>query len=224
MKNTIWLVTLLLLVACSDRQSGDGGATSWQARFAKGDGEAMKELAAKGPAALPILEQLLQDQSETVVQSAAMTMGDLGDAAAPAVPALLDALGRFPGNPFLAQTLNGLKAEAVPAMVEVLKGSNPDQKAAVAKVLATVGEDGAPALLVLIGLLEGSEPDKVKEQAIAAVAAISVKTVDGDGLPALKALEAKGGELGTYAHNAIRRIEHAIEFAAKLAAEEAAGN
>lgn len=225
MKNTIWIVALLCLVACSERQSGGGGgaggsSASWQSRFAKGDSEAMKELAAKGPAALPILEQLLQDDSETVVQNAAMTMGDLGLAAAPAVPALLEAMGRFPGNPFVAQTLKELKTEAVPAMVKVLQGSNTDLKREVAKIVGATGVAGEPAIPALISILEGSDPDPVKLEAIGAVAAISVKVANGDALPILKQIKSSGGELATYAERAIRRVEHAIEYAAKLAAEK----
>lgn len=224
MKTSVWLLAALLLVACSERKPAVRDTAYWQGKYAKGDSEAMKALAAEGAKALPTLKALLQDQSVTVVQNAAMTMGDLGAVAAPAIPDLIQALGRFPDNPFLRQTLKGLGGEAVPAMVDALKTGSPEQRAAVANVLAGVGDAGEPALPVLISILESGGPDKVVEEAIAATAAISVKAVRGDALPALEALKAKGGDLGTYANNAIRRIEHAIKQAAKIAAENAAGN
>jgi len=218
MQKSVWLLAVLLLVACSDRVPEVKDAAYWQGKFAKGDSEAMKALSAEGAAALPTLQTLLQDESETVVQNAAMTLGDLGADAAPAIPALLDAMGRFPGNPFIAQTLKELKSAAVPAMIEVLKGDNAELKAQVAKVIGGVGTEGEPALPVLIDILEGNDPDPVKLEVIGAVAAISVKAVNGDALPTLKALKARGGELATYADRAIRRIEHKIELEAKIAA------
>ena len=220
--STMGFAALLLFAACGDSGPSLKDTAYWHAKLAKGDPDAIKELAAEGEAALPTLQTLLQDSNETVVQNAAMAMGELGSAAAPAVPALLDAMGRYPGNAYIAQTLEELKSAAVPAMVEVLEGSDPEMKRQVAKLVGGVGTDGLPALPALIAILGGDDPDPAKLEAIGATAAISVKAVNGDALPVLKSMQAKGGELAIYAGRAIKRIEHALEFAAKLAAEEAA--
>jgi HEAT repeat protein len=219
--SSVALTALLLLAACGEGSTTVKDTAYWRAKFAQGDSEAIKALGAEGAAALPTLEALLRDDSETVVQTAAMAMGDLGASAAPAVPALLDAMGRYPGNAFIAQTLKELKGAAVPAMVEVLQGSDPDMKKQVATIAATLGAAGEPALPALIAILNGGDPDPVKLEAIGAVAAISVKLVNGDALPVLAQMKAAGGELAIYAERAIKRIEHAIEYAAKLAAEKA---
>jgi len=227
MKKHAWipfpLVALLLLAACSDAAPVKKDQAYYRARFAKGDAEAMRELSALGVSALPTLTALLQDDSEIVVQSSAMVLGDLKAEAAPAVPALLDALQRFPTNHFLAQTLKELKGEAVPAMLVVLKGSAaPEFKKQVVKLVGGVGTAGEPAIPVLIGILESSAPDPLKLEAIGSVAAISVKCVLGDALPVLKKIKEGGGDLAKYADRAIRRIEHKIELEAKIAAERAA--
>jgi len=228
MKKHAWLAVavaaLLLFAACGDGGPSLKDTAYWQAKFAKGDPDAIKNLAAEGAAALPTLEALLQDPDELVVQNAAMAMGELGDVAAPAVPALLDAIGRYPGNPFLAQTLEELKGAAVPAMIEVLQGNDPAMKKQMATILVGVGEAGEIAIPALIAVIEGDDPDPVRLEAIGAVGALSVKAVNGDALPTLKALQEQGGELAIYAGRVIKRIEHAIEFAAKLEAEKAAGN
>ncbi len=222
--STLALAALLLLAACGDSSPSLKDTAYWQAKFAKGDPDAIQALAEEGAAALPTLRTLLQDENETVVQGAAMAMGEMGAEAAPAVPGLIAALRRFPGQPFVAQTLKELKEVAVPAMIEALEGDDPELKKQVAMLIRGTGAVHAPALPALIAILEGSDPDSVKLEAIPAVAAISVKLVSADALPILKRIKASGGENALYAGRAIDRIEHAIKFAAKLEAEKAAGN
>lgn len=135
-----------LLTACG----GDSGGTSvksagsYRERFAKGDGSAINELAAKGEAAVPTLVTLLGDNEEIVVQCAAMTLKKLDHVGPSAVGALFVALEKFPTNPNIVDAIKKHRKSAAGEIVRVIKTGSPEAKARAVKLINGIGWRGQP--------------------------------------------------------------------------------
>lgn len=214
------IACLFLVSACGNGEPGLDDTAYWRGRLATGDADAIDALVKKGPSALPLLETLLADTNRTVVATTALVVQQLGSMGETAAPALIAALRRFPDLPAVAQALKSMKGDAVPYLIQALEDNDPSIQRQAAKLLTGAGKVTTPALPALIRVLESERADDAfKGEAILAVASISVVGARGDALPALREIVQRGGDLATNANYAIRRIEHAIKQAAKVAAE-----
>ena len=214
-----------LLMACdsgsSSTSGGSSGGSDWEARFAKGDGEAVKILASKGTAAVPTLSKLLQNENQTVVQMAAMCLKKLGPDGKGAVSELVGALERFPDQPFVVQAIKtqALMDAAIPVIVGYLKTGSPTMQAQAAKLLNGTKADREAAIEPLLQIIQGSAPDATKIEAMGAIASIGV-AADARARPVLEVIQSQGGELGTYAQRSIKRLDSAQKMA-EIRREEA---
>ncbi len=207
----------------SSRKKGD-----WRTRFAAGEGQATKDLAAQGSAAVPTLITLLEDDDMLVVQMAAMTVKKLGKEGIGTMPALFAAFKRFPLNPYLPQAIKAQKEAALPEIVNALQAGDVEFQAHAAKLLNGLAGAGEPAVDALLVIVQGSAPNKTKIEVMGALASIGV-LADERARPVLQKVVDGGGELGKYAGRAIKRLDSAQNMARiraedAAAAEAAAGN
>jgi len=119
---------------------------------------AARALARIGPKAedVPRLAEALGNADGYVVAFAAWSLGNLGEAAQEAVPALARALSRDDTNAVVAAALARIgpaAAGAVGVLVEALKSENPDRRWRAARTLGRIGPAAEPAVPLLISAL-----------------------------------------------------------------------
>ncbi len=146
------LGALVLLPACSD--SGPHSLTDvsyWRVKFSHGEG--IETVVAQGAAATPLLTQLLGDTNEYTVQTAAMAVQQIGEPAAGTVPAMLDALSRFPKQAYVIEALKSMKGSAVSYLVPMLGDGNPETQMRAIVALNGIGSSAGPAIVPLVRLV-----------------------------------------------------------------------
>jgi hypothetical protein len=173
----------------------------------------------RGAAAAPLLSNLLRDPDETVVAAAAMSAGRLGEAGEACLPALFDALRRFPDQPSVIQTVRALPGKLEPFLVRWLEGSDLAEQKQAARLVLYTGAQNPGTLGPLMRILERDGPDDLKELAIGAIGTIGVPA--DPAIPLLESYVARGGELGTYAARTIKMIASAHKIQ-EIREEEAA--
>ena len=147
------------------------------------------------------MKTLLADRNSPYRLAAANALENLGQAAAPAVPELMDAMSGGDLVAFsAARTLSKLDA-AVPALVEALKSKDIALHRAAARILPAQGVLAAALLAIN---LEGADPALAEESAyILGEAGASAK----DAVPALARAAFSGGkDLKIAASNALVKI------------------
>jgi len=181
-----------------------------------------------GSEAIPALIQALEDSEPVVRQAACGALGRIGPQAEAAVPKLIrlfgdkfpdDGPGRFPTSDYAVSALGGIGAPAVPALVNILQGSDVDMRICAAEALRRMGpeaQDAVPSLEKLLG-------DKDRDVCwIAARALGGIGPAAKGAVPALlEAFEHKDngtrrvvaealGELGPSARKAVSVLEKAL--------------
>ena len=176
-------VALLLAAPACGRRGGTPSLEDvdhWRSAFSRGEG--MKDVAAQGTAAVPLLRRLIADTNEAIVQTAAMVAQQIGTPASDVVPALLDALNRFPGQPAVTEALKAMKASAVPYLVPMLSVSDAETVTRGVQLLNGIGEDAQSAIEPLMKIIEGNTASlDLKKSALVTLGSI--------GTPAMPVLE-----------------------------------
>jgi hypothetical protein len=129
------------------------------------------ELAAED---VPRLREALRSPDRYVVAFAAWSLGNLGAAAGPAVPALAEVLSRDDTNAVVAAALARIgpaAAEAVGVLREALRSENPDRRWRAARTLGRIGPAAAPAVPLLAAAL-GDPNGAVRQHAARALGRI----------------------------------------------------
>jgi len=98
--------------------------------------------------------EALKDEDKDVRSGAAEALGEIGPAAKPAVPALIEALGDEDSRvPVFAAALVKIGADAVPALVVALKENKRQVRPWAASILARIGPDARAAIPALVEAL-----------------------------------------------------------------------
>lgn len=168
---------LLLLPACSDRGPHSLSDTSyWRVKFSNGQG--IKTVVEQGAAAVPLLNTLLADANENVVQYAAMAAQQIGAQASGTVPAMVNALVRFPDQAYVTQALRDMGGASVDHLVPLLSDSDVEVKKQAIQTLNGIGAPAAPALEPLLLIAEDqSVPTETRQMALVAIGSIGEKAV-----------------------------------------------
>lgn len=117
-------------------------------------------------AAVPKLSALLNDKNSAVRDRAAHALGRVGPGAATALPALLAAARAADGSPVYADALAQVGPQALPALLDVLQKSKPQDSKWVLRILHSFGP---PAVPVLSEALKSNSPE-VRASAASALA------------------------------------------------------
>ena len=126
---------------------------------------------------LTALTILLKDENATTRQRAARVLGRMGPAAAPAVPALIEAARISPADGSIANALAEIGSDALPAVLATLQGAPaPDAE----RLLSLLRGFGKPAIPVLLEALKHPSPQ---------VRAAAAKALGGMGRDAKSAAE-----------------------------------
>ena len=198
---------LLLLPACSERGPHSmSDVQYWRAKLSRGEG--IDEVVAQGSAAVPLLNTLLADSNEYVVQYAAMAAQQIGTQAVGTVPALLGALGRFPGQPYVTQALKTMKGDAVDHLVPLLADSNAEMRKQAIEALNGIGSPAAPAIEPLLRIAEDSgESTELRRLALVTLGSISEEAVSA--IPRINEIALKDEALRNDAAKANKRLKYA---------------
>jgi HEAT repeat protein len=127
---------------------------------------AMLSSSAVRKAAVPKLSALLKDNNPAVRDRAAHALGRVGPGAAAALPSLLAAARAADGSPVYADALAQVGPQALPALLEVLQKSKPQDSKWVLRILHSFGP---PAVPVLSEALKSNSPE-VRVSAASALA------------------------------------------------------
>lgn len=142
--------TCLRAISTEALTSGDAGTRSAAAREAASLSEAERHKV------VTALIQKLRGSDIDQKERAAETLGEMGPAAAEAVPALRQALKD--DLPYVrvrsVQALARIGAPAVPAFIDALQNSDGDVRATAAGALAQIGEPASPAIPALLKALD----------------------------------------------------------------------
>ncbi|BBM86163.1 HEAT repeat-containing PBS lyase [Candidatus Uabimicrobium amorphum] len=187
-----------------------------------------------------ILSLLLKNENKNLRNSAAKTLGEIGEKAYSAVPDLILALKN--GDPGLkahaAEALGGIGEKAysaVPYLIPLLQNNHADVRSSTAWALGKIGEKVEKAVPDLITLLQDEDEDVKKkvaealggigEKAHSAVPHLITLLQDEDEDVKKKAAEALGG-IGEKAHSAVPHLitllknsdiqKHAAEALSKI--------
>jgi len=197
------------LAGCDSRRQSSTSSLSYRERIAKGETDALSELAGRGANALPDLILLMQDSNPSVVVNAVALVERLDKStAAAAIPQLVGTL-RIDGVRQRAEyALSAFGAAAVPELTKAIEGGDAVLATRAAGVMAKgIGKAGKPAIPGLTRLLETGS-DEAKLHAIGALA--SIGSAAEPSVPAIqKIADTATGNLKTAALNAIKRIEDA---------------
>ena len=127
---------------------------------------AARAFGAMGPEAeeaVPHVAELLKDEDESVRSEAVRALEKIGPAARDAVPALAEALKHSPSlREKAARALSAIGAEALPALVEMLKDRDSEVRLQALTALTRMGptaEAAAPAVRELLGSAHMQESD-----------------------------------------------------------------
>ena len=221
------LIGLVLVVAACDSGSsttgGGGSKASLAAKVEKGDPAAMKALAKKGSEAVPTLQAMLKKDSNQAVSMAAMTVKQMSVSGDELLPALLEAYGKFPKNPYVKQALVERRKSAIPAIVAILKGNDHNLQALAADLLNGLHPSKAKlaeaAVDPLVAIVQSDAPEKTKIEAMGALGSLGL-VADERARPVLTEIAAGGGKLGTQATRVIKRLDSAASWQKKLDAEK----
>ena len=167
------LVLGALLPACS--RSGPPSLDDvgyWRTQFA--NGESIEDVVSQGTAALPLLRRLLADGNEAVVQNAAVATQQIGEPAASLLPTMLEALGRFPNQPFVVQAIKAMKGSGVEYLVPLVESGNAASQALGVELLNGIGTAAGPAVEPLMKIIEGQAPTDLKRAALVTLGSIGV--------------------------------------------------
>lgn len=207
-----WVLVALVVTACGGEPApGLSDVAHWRGRLARGDGDAVKALRARGPAATELLATLLDDPDVTVVTSAGLVAEGLGADAAPLARPLLGAVVRFPGDPRMLgplRTATG-KPSLAPYLLGVLETGTPEEKAAAIEVLTHYGKLAAPGVASLVPFLE-ADAEATRLNAMNALSGIGADAQSA--VPALEAARdrATGDQERRTATAAIRHIQSSV--------------
>lgn len=150
---------------------------------------------------------------------AALALGEIGQPAQDAIPALLDALqtesvhrpSRTPASSALA--LGKMSPAAVPGLVELLRHGDPSVRIGAAMALAGHGQHAYPAVPGLLEMLDETDPE-ARVTASSALGAIGPAA--SDALPKLEAIAEQSIEyLRAAALEAISRIRPSVDQTAR---------
>ncbi len=161
------------------------------------------------PDDVPRLEALLRSDDPYVRSFAAFTLGRLGDAAAPAIPALIDAYRREEKEGRGAAVgalgaLGPLAATGVPALVEGLANPVNHRRWSAARSLGRIGAPAKPAVPALIEALRDPN-EHVRLHVAQALGRLGVEAAAA--VPALQQAARDGdAALSREAQNALRKI------------------
>ena len=178
----------------------------WRVKLSNGEG--IDEIVAQGPAAVGLLNTLLGDSNEYVVQYAAMAVQQIGPSAAGTVPAMLNALGRYPGQAYVTAALKAMKGDAVQHLVPLLADGNPDTKKQAIEALNGIGAPAAPAMEPLLRIAEDSgEPTELRRLALVTLGSIGEAAVSA--IPRINEIAVKDEALRNDAAMANKRLKYA---------------
>ena len=130
-----------------------------------------QEPGAQGPTVAALIAQL-RDGEPADCRVAARILARLGPEAAPAVPALIEAIDRLEYPSCMGEALGRIGPAAIPALLEAIKGGSEAVRAECARALGAMGPKAKAALAAVRGLLE--DPSRhVRYQATEAMARIA---------------------------------------------------
>lgn len=201
------LGALLLLPACNDRGPHPLSDTQyWRVKLSNGEG--IDEVVAQGRAAVPLLSTLLGDTNEYVVQYAAMAAQQIGIEAAGTTPAMINALIRFPDQPYVTQALKTMKGDAVEHLVPLLDDSAVEVRTQAIKALNGIGAPAASALEPLLRIAEDtSASTEVRKLALVTLGSIGEEAVSA--IPRIDAIARAEEALRHDAAMANKRLKYA---------------
>ena len=201
------LGALLLLPACSERGPHSlSDVQYWRVKLSNGEG--IDEIVAQGSAAVPLLNTLLGDSNEYVVQYAAMAVQQIGTPASGTVPAMLNALIRYPGQPYVTQALKTMKGTAVDHLTPLLSDSNVEVQKQAIEALNGIGAPAAPALEPLLRIAEDtSAPVEVRKLALVTLGSIGEEAISA--IPRINEIALKEDALREHAAMANKRLKYA---------------
>lgn len=161
----------LLVPACGgDSTPSLNDVDYWRVQFSKG--QSMDIVVNQGSSAVPLLRRLLGDSNRGIVQTAATVAQQIGEPAAATMPALLDALERFPKHPFILAAIKAMKGSAVPYLLPMLDSSTEPVKTVGVELLNGIGAEAAPAIEPLMKIVEGSASRNLKRSALVTLGSI----------------------------------------------------
>jgi len=177
-------VTVLLLPGCGDTGPHSLSDTQyWRARFSQGEGIAT--VVKQQGAAVPLLTALLADSNESVVQTAAMAVQQIGRPAAATVPALLAALARFKDQAFVVAAIKEMQEAAVPHLVPLLESKDREEQARAVKALNGIGPEAAPAIEPLLEIAE----DESAELDLRRAALVTLGSIGEPAVPMMERID-----------------------------------
>lgn len=201
------LVALFLLPACSDRGPHSlNDVTYWRVKLSHGEG--IDEIVAQGSAAVPLLNTLLADSNEYVVQHAAMAVQQIGASAAGTVPAMVNALIRYPGQPYVTQALKAMKGDAVEHLVPFLSDGDAEVQKQAIEALNGIGPAAEPAVEPLLRIVEDtSGSTEIRRLALVTLGSIGERAVSA--IPRINEVALKEDALRQSAAMAMKRLKWA---------------
>ena len=206
------LGVLLLLPACSDSGPHSLSDTKyWRSKIGKGEG--IEDVVKQGRAAVPLLNTLLGDGNEYVVQYAAMAVQQIAEQQGPqtvasTVPALVNALVRYPDQAYVTQALKSTKGEAVAQLIPLLGDANVEIQEQAVKALNGIGAPAADAMEPLLRIAEDkSAPAELRKQALVTLGSIGEEAVSA--IPRIDAIARSEDALRQTAAMANKRLKYA---------------
>lgn len=206
------LGAILLLPACSDRGPHSLNDTQyWRVRFSNGEG--IDDVVKQGSAAVPLLNTLLGDSNEYVVQYAAMATQQIAQergaqTVTGTVPAMVNALVRYPDQPYVTQALKAMKGDAVEQLIPLLADGNVEVQQQAVRALNGIGGPAAPAMEPLLRIAEdtGAATD-LRKEALVTLGSIGEEAVSA--IPRIDAVARSDDALRQTAAMANKRLKYA---------------
>jgi len=201
------LGALLLFPACSEQGTRSLSDTEyWRVRFSHGEG--IDTVVAQGRAAVPLLNTLLADSNENVVQFAAMAAQQIGPEAAGTVPAMVNALVRYPNQAYVTQALKTMKDDAVQHLVPLLADGDAELQKQAVLALNGIGSPAASALEPLLRIAEDtSAPTELRKEALVTLGSIGEEAISA--IPRINEIAVKEDALRQSAAMANKRLKYA---------------
>ena len=145
------LVCLLVLIGCSQEQKIQGliqdlGRKTPIFKGATPRSRAIRELRKIGEKAVPALIQALEDNNPEVCTGVALALGGIGEKAG---PSLIQALQNPSVKSLVADTFVLIGKEALPDLIQTLRGKKSEFRASAAEVLGRIGSEDPETIMAL---------------------------------------------------------------------------